>query len=72
MLQKESKRLIYKQILIIHGPFKSIHLILERKCHVSQIYLFNEVFEKELPKKCNKIYRKHGEKAESKHGFGQT
>lgn len=42
--EKESQRLIYKQVLIIHGPFKSIHLILERKCHVSQIYLFNEIF----------------------------
>lgn len=49
---KESKRLIYKQVLIIYGPSKSIHLILERKYHVSQI--FREIFKKELQQKCTK------------------
>ena len=41
---KESKRLIHKQVLITYGPFKSIYLTIERKCHVSQILLFSMRF----------------------------
>lgn len=53
---KESKRLIHKQVLIIHGPFKSTHFILERKCHISQILLsFQWDFNKKLQQKCTDI-----------------
>lgn len=36
---KESKRLIHKQVLIIYVPFKATRLILERKHHVCQFLL---------------------------------